>query len=241
MLELSTAQRAEAAILRSLLNLPPALRRRLAGPPTSRRGQMLDPQVQLALAVNRFMGIKHADELGTARARIRMDVTSAQVTHRPAPIASLEERKLAGRPVRIYRPRGERRPGPALLFIHGGGFVVGGLDSHDTPCRELAARAECTVISLDYRLAPEHRFPAAADDSLAAFRALVEEADTLGIDRERIAIGGDSAGGNLSAVLALDTRADDVRPCFQLLVYPVVDMTMSTPSLDELGQGFFLE
>lgn len=241
MLELSPAQRVEAALMRSLLNLPPVLRRRLTGPPVSRRGQVLDPQVHVVLTLNRLMGNKNADEVGPERARVQTDVSAAQVTHAPARVASVEERKLAGRPVRIYRPEGERRPGPALLYIHGGGFVVGGIDSHDTPCRELAARARCTVVSVDYRLAPEHLFPAAADDCLATFRAMVAEADALGLDRRRLAIGGDSAGGNLSAVLALDTRNDEVRPCFQLLIYPAVDMTMSSPSIDELGQGFFLE
>lgn len=241
MFELTPAQRVEAALLRSLLNLPPVLRRRLTGPPIARRGQVLDPQVHVALTLNRLMGNKSPDELGPDKGRVQTEISAAQVVDGPAVVASIEERRLAGRPVRIYRPLHERRPGPALLYVHGGGFVVGSLDSHDGACRELAARARCTVVSLDYRLAPEHRFPAAPDDVLAAFRALAAEAESLGLDRERLAIGGDSAGGNLSAVLALETRDDEVRPCFQLLIYPAVDMTMSSPSIDELGQGFFLE
>jgi len=241
MFQLRPAQRLEGAVLRSALSLPPLLRRQLTGPAISRRGQQLDPQVQVALTLNRLMGKKSPDEVGPERARLDTDVTAAQVVDGPARVASIEERGLAGRPVRIYRPIGEEQPGPALLYVHGGGFVVGSLDSHDAPCRELAARVPCTVVSLDYRLAPEHRFPAAADDVLAAFRALGAEADSLGLDPSRIAVGGDSAGGNLSAVLALDTRGDELRPCFQLLIYPGVDMTMSSPSITELGTGFFLE
>ena len=241
MFELRPAQRVEAAILRSLLNLPPVAQRRLAGPPLRRRGQELDPQVQVMLRLNRLVGNRNADEVGVQRARIDTEVSAAQVAGPTSAVASIEERRLGGRPVRIYRPVDARRPGPALMYVHGGGWVVGSLDSHDAPCRELAARAGCTVVSVDYRLAPEHPFPAAADDVLAVFRALADEAVGLGLDPRRLAVGGDSAGGNLSAVLCLDTWNDDVRPCFQLLVYPGVDMTMSCPSIEELGEGFFLE
>ncbi len=148
---------------------------------------------------------------------------------------------LGGLPVRIYKPHGLPTRGPALMFLHGGGFVAGSLESHDLVCQAIAARTPCTVVSVDYRLAPEHPFPAAADDATTAFRAMVKDASALDIDPNRIAVGGDSAGGNLSAVVSLDTRYDDVKPCFQLLVYPVVDMTMSFPSIEIFAHGFFLE
>lgn len=130
---------------------------------------------------------------------------------------------------------------PALVFYHGGGFVLGSLESHDAPCRVLADDARCIVVAVDYRLAPEHPFPAAVEDALAAFRWVAEQHARLGIDPRCIAVGGDSAGGNLAAVVAQLTRGDATRPCFQLLVYPAIDMTMSMPSHRQMGCGFLLE
>lgn len=238
---LKSAERIEGAVARTLLHLPDRLVRRLAGPPIQERGRTLDPSVQLALRLNQLARKRPPHEVGVKRARRDFEVTCAQVVAARPDLASVSDEVLAGRPVRIYRPHGGTRTGAAVLYFHGGGFVVGSLDSHDAPCRELAARARCVVIAVDYRLAPEHPFPAAVDDARDVFRAAVAEAERLGIDPRRVAVGGDSAGGNLSAVCALDTRHDAVRPCLQLLIYPVVDMTMSFPSIRELGEGYFLE
>jgi acetyl esterase len=141
----------------------------------------------------------------------------------------------AGRdiPLRLYRGIGTdaAQPLPVLVFYHGGGYVIGDLDTHDYVCRKLANVARCCVIAVDYRLAPEHKFPAAVDDAAAALRWIVQEAANLKIDAARVAVGGDSAGGNLSANMAHMARDGDVPPiAFQLLLYPGTDMSMSQAS-----------
>jgi acetyl esterase len=129
-----------------------------------------------------------------------------------------------------------------LAYFHGGGFVYCSLETHDNTCRRLANATGATVVSVDYRLAPEHAFPAAADDCLAATRWVHDHADELGGDPARLAVGGDSAGGNLAAVTALRAR-DEGGPALvaQLLVYPVIDAACGTLSFDENGEGYFLE
>jgi acetyl esterase len=142
-------------------------------------------------------------------------------------------------PLRLYRPKTAARSGPtgALIYYHGGGWVIGDLDSHDTLCRDFANGSGHTVIAVDYRLAPEHRFPAAVDDSLAAAQHIVREAANLGVDPARIAIGGDSAGGNLAAVVAIALRGKLSHPLrLQLLIYPAVDSDMSRASIAANGE-----
>jgi acetyl esterase len=143
-------------------------------------------------------------------------------------------------PVRVYTPAGGGRK-PGLVYIHGGGFVVCSLDSHDATCRELAVGADCVVVSVDYRLAPEAKFPAAPEDCYAATAWVAREAQALDIDPTRIAVAGDSAGGNLAAVVALMCR-DRGGPSLvhQLLIYPVTDHRCDTPSYTENGEGYFL-
>lgn len=143
-------------------------------------------------------------------------------------------------PLRVYRPRSSSSPVPALVYLHGGGWVVGNLDSHDGVCRALARRAGCTVVSVDYRLAPEHPFPAAVDDAWAATTWVADSADELGIDPQKIAVGGDSAGGNLAAAVATLARDHDVPLCLQLLVYPVLEFSFDRPSYAENATGFGL-
>jgi acetyl esterase len=127
---------------------------------------------------------------------------------------------------------------PALLYLHGGGWVIGDLDSHDGICRRLANLAACRVIAVDYRLAPEHRFPAAVDDAVAALAWVAGNAAALGVDPARIAVGGDSAGGNLAAVLAIMGRDGAApAPVFQLLLYPAVDLTMASDSYARVTEG----
>jgi acetyl esterase len=137
---------------------------------------------------------------------------------------------------RLYVPSGASAKTPGLVYFHGGGFVIGDLDTHDGHCRRLAAYAGVRVLAVDYRLAPEHPFPCGHDDALAATRWAFDHADEIGFDRERIAVGGDSAGGNLAASVALDLRGDPQRRlAFQLLLYPAiwpVEPTASRKALD---------
>jgi acetyl esterase len=160
------------------------------------------------------------------------------------PVASAVDRSVPGPageiPLRVYAPAVGRAL-PGIVYFHGGGFVIGNLDSHDGTCRALANAAGCAVVSVDYRLAPEHRFPAAPEDCYAALRFVAERGGELGIDPQRLAVAGDSAGGNLAAATALlarERRGPDLR--FQLLVYPVADHRFDTPSYRDNAEGYFL-
>jgi acetyl esterase len=144
------------------------------------------------------------------------------------------------RAARVYTPRGARGPSPGLIWFHGGGFVFGSIASHDAVCRALASRARVVVVSVDYRLAPESPFPAAADDAVAATRGVLACAADFGIDPRAVAVGGDSAGGNLSAVVAQALRGDASRPALQLLVYPATDCRRGAPSHAQFRDGFLL-
>jgi acetyl esterase len=146
-------------------------------------------------------------------------------------------------PLRVYRPAGVAAGTalPALVFFHGGGWVIGDLDTHDVLCRQLTAEAGIVVVAVDYRLAPEAKFPAAADDAWAATTWVAANAPRLGVDASRLAVGGDSAGGNLAAVVALmarDAGAPQIR--LQTLLYPVVDVGTETRSYADFGDGYLL-
>ena len=159
------------------------------------------------------------------------------------PVAQVDTRVIPGPvpiPIRVYRPTLEQDL-PALVYFHGGGFVICNLDTHDRLCRNLANASGAVVVSVDYRLAPEHKFPAAAEDAYAATCYVAEHAAEFGVDPNRIAVGGDSAGGNLATVVALMAR-DRGGPSlkFQLLIYPVVDIDDDSPSMREYGHDHFL-
>lgn len=159
-----------------------------------------------------------------------------------APLARVEPLTLAGRPARLYAPV-PRGPAalPGLLYLHGGGYVIGGLDTHDSLCRQLALRSGGAVVALDYRLAPEHPFPAAVDDTWAALADLRQRAASLGLDPTRLAIGGDSAGGTLAAVGAIHARDTGLALRLQLLITPGTGAHPDTPSQRLFAQGFLLD
>lgn len=159
-------------------------------------------------------------------------------------MAKVADRNIPGPagdiPVRIYTPAG-KPPFPVLVYFHGGGFVICDLDTHDAPLRALTNRAGCITVSVDYRRAPEHKFPAAHEDCYAATVWAAENAASFGGDSHRLAVGGDSGGGNLAAAIPLMAR-DRGKPhiSFQLLIYPAVANDLSFPSIDENGEGYFL-
>jgi acetyl esterase len=160
------------------------------------------------------------------------------------PVASVQDTSVEGAAgplrARIYRPEGNG-PFPTVAYFHGGGFVIGDLDTHDNMCRELCRDARAVVVSVDYRLAPEHPFPAGVEDAVAAARWIVAQAKTLG-GSDVVAVAGDSAGGNLSAVVAQRLRDDGITLAAQFLIYPAVDHAgAGHASIEENGRGYFLE
>jgi len=202
----------------------------------------LDPQAKVLLDQMAALGLPEMHTLSPEAARAQAE--ARRMGGPLAPVANVEDRMIPGPageiPVRIYTPAGSS-PFPALVFFHGGGWVVGSIPGSDHSCRALANGGGCVVVSVDYRLAPEHKFPAASDDSYAATRWVAENAAALGVDPARIAVGGVSAGGNLAAVVALMAR-DSGSPALvhQLLVVPVTDYRFDTASYRENGQGYQL-
>lgn len=184
-------------------------------------------------------------EMTPAQARAAYD-RSTLALDEPGPDLPWEALALPARdghalPARLYRGGTEPRS-PVLLFFHGGGYVLGGLDSHDSLCRDLAARAACAVLAVDYRRAPEHRFPTAFEDAEDAAAWLRGHAGSLGLDPARIAVGGDSVGGTLATALTLAARdAGLPQPVLQLLLYPCTSARQDTPSHKRLASGFLLE
>jgi acetyl esterase len=203
----------------------------------------LDPQAQALLDQFAAAGRPPIAELSPQEARETFRQMIA-LAGEPEPVARVEDRTVPGPagpiPVRVYTPAGQP-PLPALVYFHGGGWVIGDLDSHDPVCRALANGAGCVVVAVDYRLAPEHKYPAAAEDCYAATRFVAEQAAELGIDPARIAVGGDSAGGNLAAVVAQMARDRGGPPLvFQLLIYPVTDYSFDTVSYRDNAEGYLL-
>jgi acetyl esterase len=206
----------------------------------------IDPQAQEVLDLLAQFGVSQLSDLSVADAR---NLIVAMAAERPGPeVAEVRQVSIPGPagevPTRLYRPAGSTPSAvlPVLVYFHGGGWVIGNLDSHDGTARWLANRAGVAVVSVDYRLGPEHVFPAAVDDCWAATTWITGPgAEQLGIDPTRVAVGGDSAGGNLAAVVALlarDAGGPEIR--LQVLVYPAVDARMGHPSVDENGSGYLL-
>ena len=203
---------------------------------------MLDPQAKALIDLMVERGVPPTHTLTPAEAR-RFYLERRFFTQPEAP-AVAAVRNLAGPvPLRYYRPTGTVSDAvlPVLVYFHGGGWTLGDLDTHDVLCRQLANASGAALVAVDYRMGPEDRFPAAVDDCVAAVRWVREQAAALAIDPARLALGGDSAGGNLAAVTAIVLRdAGDPAPLFQLLIYPATDMRAVAPSHRTNGQGFLL-
>lgn len=218
------------------MNLPASAQRRLAGPPVVLDGQTLAVDTQLMLRLASVVG-PAVETLPVQQGRQALRDQAIVSGGRPA-VGSVRSLKVAGMRARLYVPTGAPAVGPLVLFLHGGGFMYGDLDSHDAPCRVLAEKGQVRVLSVAYRLAPEAPFPAAYDDALAAFDWVVANADELGADPARLGVAGDSAGGNLAAGVAL---ARPGRLAFQLLVYPVTErIGEETASRTLFAKGFYL-
>lgn len=206
-------------------------------------GEHLAPEMAgVALATSKVPGMS-LTSTDPVVDRKRLEATSGAMAEDFPPFAVEEDLTFdgPGGPIGVTRYRvQEGAPRGLILFFHGGGFVVGSPASHDSAVRALALASGADVLSVDYRLAPEHQFPAAVDDVLAAWRFAVEQAPGWGLDPAQIVVAGDSAGGNLAAAVALETRGEPVVPKLQLLIYPVTDMTGSTPSRAEFAEGYFL-
>ncbi len=240
---MSFVPRARRLASRSIFALPRPVLRRLAGAPVVVDDKTLDVEMQLLLRLARLEG-PPVETLPISQAR-RQVVASARTVGGSPPIGAVTERSIdgPGGPIglRFYTPRDITGTTPALMYIHGGSFMHGDLDSHDAVCRILAEEAQVRVVAVDYRRAPEAPFPAAVEDVWAAWLWVNANAAGISVDPTRIAVGGDSAGGNLSAGLAQRAvREGAVAPAFQLLIYPVTVFGQPTKSRDTYAEGFYL-
>ncbi len=227
--------------------MSPRAQRRLAGAPPRLDGQELAPDIHMLLSLAKRAGEASLVEGRTVEQARGENLEGVPVVAGPPrPMARVEEMTIPGPageiPARLYVALGAATPPqPLLVYCHGGGWVIGNLDTHDGLCRFLADFSGCRVLSIDYRLAPEHPFPAAVEDAAAAFSWAAEHAAELGADPARIAVAGDSAGGNLSTGACLQARDNGgPQPAMQLLLYPVTDVVGGQASRDIFAEGFLL-
>ena len=228
-----------------LLGLPdPVIDRMIGAPPVVLDGRVLNRRVQAMLAASARLGLDTDPEATAAerRASLRRSTSLGMPLRQGIYVTDRRVPGPAGWiPLRVYRRFGLPDGSPAIVYLHGGGWCAGDLDTHEGTCRLLADASECVVISVDYRLAPEHVFPAAVDDAVAAYRWVHDHAGELSIEPGRVGVMGDSAGANLAAVIAQVTRDTDVpAPVAQCLVYPVTDARMREQSHRTFAEGFFL-
>lgn len=242
---LSLPRRIELALGRALFRLPPRVQVALSGrPPIRREGATLHPEMQLLLAISRALdAVTTLSHPNVAIARKQMLYNTSRFNAAAPEVAGVRDFEIATSeatlPARHYAPHSTSTPAPLLVYLHGGGFALGNLDTHDHLCRSMCHGAKVHVLSVEYRKAPEYPYPAPTSDALAAFRYAQEHASALGADPARVGVGGDSAGANLATYVARRTR-NDRPPYAQILIYPVTNRDMSSPSRQLFSRGFFL-
>jgi acetyl esterase len=243
-------ERVEGRVLDRLMRLPEPVLRRVAGPPVRRDGLTLDLETQALLRVKELAHEPDVASLPIPDGRQAL-LRQCKLSGGRQPIGAVVPLRVPGGAgeldARLYVPRSQAHArsssttgGPLLFFAHGGGMIYGDLDSHDALCRFLAEQADTRVFAVDYRLAPEHPFPAPIDDCWTAFCWVLDNATRLGADPSRVAVGGDSAGGSLAAGIALSAASAGIPVAHQLLLYPVTDMACSAPSRAMFAHGFYL-
>ena len=204
---------------------------------------VLDPQAQKILEEAAALGLPAYQDLSPTEARKQM-LELAPPVDPLLSVKKVEDRSIPGPesdiPIRLYYPKGNP-PFPAVVYFHGGGWVIGDLDTHHSFCHALANTSSCLIVSVDYRLAPEHRYPAAVEDAYAATKWVAENAAVMQADPDRLAVCGDSAGGHLAAVVAMMARDRKGPPIeLQILIYPITDFNFDTPSYLENREGYVL-
>ena len=230
---------------RALFSLPTPLLAALAGPPPPEAAG-LHPEAWLLARLSRIGPGHTGDGVPVAEQRRRLALEARPLAIRPRLPLDVADHAIPGPagtiPARLYAPRAAPAPAPLLVYYHGGGWVQGSVATHDEGCRLLAHLAGVRVLSVDYRLAPEHPHPAAVDDAIAAYAWVAAQPARVGADPARLAVGGDSAGGNLAAIVAQAARDDDALadPAFQLLIYPACDLAEKAPSVHAFADGFLL-
>ncbi len=242
---LTLGQRFQHRVAHALAGLPPRVQVRLSGRrPVHIDGDTLAPEVQLSLALLARRGEPRPETLSPSEAREVRRRLAAVYGGKPIEVGAVTDLVIEGNVslrARHYAPREPGESLPLLVYYHGGGFTYGDLDTHDSVCRILCRHAGAHVLAIDYRLAPEHPFPAAVEDARCALRWAFANANQLGADPGRVGVGGDSAGGNLAAVVAqLAARDGGPAPGLQLLIYPVTDFTGRRRSRELFGEGFLL-
>lgn len=244
-LKLPLAKRIELQIARTLFALPPRVQLLLSGRPALvREGATLHPQLQLALTLNRGHDrVVALSDPSLARARRNMIRNTTRFLAAAPEVHAVRELRIAAGtgelPARLYTPAPSTELRPVLVYLHGGGFALGNLDTHDDLCRRLCRDGRLHVLSVEYRKAPEAPFPSATQDALTALRYAQANARSWGADDARVAIGGDSAGANLATFVARRTRHD--RPPYaQILIYPATDFSKEWPSRRHFARGLFL-
>ena len=232
-------EKVKGDVLRGALALPEPVQRVLAGRRVTLDGQTLATDTQLMLRLETLVREPSTESLPVDEGRVLL-VKHTAMAGRSQPIGAVRDLPVGDRRGRLFVPTRATGRGPLLVFFHGGGWVYGDLDSHDPTCRFLAEQSGVRVLSVDYRLAPEHPFPAAYDDAVAAYRWVTEHAAELGGDPARLAVGGDSAGGNLAALVALAAAREGLPLAFQLLVYPGTDASQRYESKRLFGHDLYL-